>query len=365
MTQNSEFSAAGDDLPIQGYAEGNRELVAAYERYLIARGNAEATRRSYLDTANRLLEVLGSESVVDVERFRIRDLLGVWERSGLTASSIALRTCALRSFFKFIRLTGLTKHNPMLLIATRKVPTRIPTVLTIEQVKTLIEVARDPFERALVEVFYATGVRLSEIVKLRLEDIDWPNRTIRVHKGKGGKDRVVLFGQQAAKAMREYQQWRPSTAGFLFEAPARGGMVYRYGNHWHARFYVDRVQREISIGPIKDLPTMEDARRAFNILAAEIRGFQPMPVRPYRPESIGALIGKLGTRANLGRVHPHALRRAMASHMLQRGANLRVVQDLLGHERLNTTMRYVHLNAEHIRKVAELHPHAGSKRDKR
>jgi site-specific recombinase XerD len=356
------------NTPLKSHARSNRELVESYERYLVARGNAAATRHAYLDAVNRLVDGLGAESVVDLDRAAIRVTLAKWHEKGLTANSIRLHVCALRSFFKFIRLTGLTRHDPMLLVGYRKLPTRLPVVLTVEQVERLIGAARDPFEPAVTEVLYSTGVRVSELVKLRLEDVSWETRTIRVHRGKGGKDRVVLFGSYAEKAMREYQKWRPSTAGFLFEAPPRmGHLVIRdqagkhsKGGSWYACFCVDRVQRFISLGPVRKIGPRACARKVFERLAAKIPGYRPVPARPYTVRAIGKLCHRLAHRAKLGRVHPHALRRAMASHMLQNGGNLRVVQDLLGHEGLNTTMRYTWLDANHIKKVHEkCHPHEG------
>ncbi len=349
-----------DATPVRSFSQANSELVKAYERYLVARGNAGPTIGAYLDAVNRLVESVGAASVVEVERDTIRRVLGDWYKKGLTANSIRLHTCALRSFFKFIRLTGLTKHDPMLLIACRKIPTRLPVVLTIEQVERLIGAAQDPFERAVVEVLYSTGVRVSELIKLRLENISWPSRTIRVHKGKGGKDRVVLFGSYAEKAIQEYQAWRPSQAGFLFEAPARRGHIQATKRGWNGRLYVDRVQRKFRIGSFKEFPTEGEARREFDRIAAQVPGFKPIQARPYWPGSIRGVLNRLAHRAGIDRVHPHALRRAMASHMLQNGGNLRVVQDLLGHERLNTTMRYTWLDANHLKKVHErCHPHEG------
>ena len=188
------------NTPTKSHARSNRELVESYERYLIARGNAAPTIRAYLDGVNRLVDGLGAASVVELERDTIRQTLGQWYDKGLTANSIRLHVCALRSFFKFIRLTGLTKHDPMLLVGYRKLPTRLPVVLTVEQVERLIAAAQDPFERAIMEVLYSTGVRVSELVKLRLEDINRATRTIRVHKGKGRK--IASFCLEATRRRR-------------------------------------------------------------------------------------------------------------------------------------------------------------------
>lgn len=343
---------------VRSYAKTNKELAAAFERYMVARGNSPRTIRSYRDSVKRLVEMLGATSIAEVERDTLRRLLGKLYDRGVCSNSIRLHTGALRAFFKFIRLTGLTKYDPTLGLAHRKIPGRLPRVLTVEEIERLIAAARDPFERAVPEVLYATGVRVSELVSLRLEDIDFASRVIRVHKGKGGKDRVVLFGSKAAQAMRDYLAWRPSQAGFLFEAPARSGRVSVRSGSWYARFYVDRVQREISIGRVKDFPTQEQARREFDRIVSKIPGFRTTPARPYNPRAIVNVLHRLAHRAKLGRVHPHALRRAMACHMLVSGANLRAIQDLLGHERITTTMLYTSLTAENLKAVhTKFHPH--------
>jgi site-specific recombinase XerD len=348
--------------PVRSYAKTNRELAAAFERYMLARGNSPGTIRSYRDSVGRLLDMLGASSIAEVERDTLRGLLGKLYERGLTSSSIRLHTCALRAFFKFIRLTGLTKHDPTFSLPHRKVPGRLPRVLTIEEIEQLIAAASDPFERAVPEVLYSTGVRVSELVSLRLEDIDFDGRVIRVHKGKGGKDRIVLFGGKAAQAMRDYLAWRPSQAGFLFEAPARNGSIFKDCRSakrriWLGACYVDGKQHQISVGRVVDIPTREQARQKFDRIASKISGFRVTLARPYTTKAIGNALHRLAHRAGLGRVHPHALRRAMACHMLVAGANLREIQDLLGHAKLTTTMIYTSLTAENLRAVhAKFHP---------
>jgi integrase/recombinase XerC len=347
--------------PLRSYAKANRELAAAFERYLVARGQPQTTIRAYKAPVLTLIESLGATSIAEVDRARIRLLLADLYQKGLDSNTIRLRTIALRAFFKFIRLTGLTKHDPTLGLAHRKIPGRLQRVLTIEEVERLIAASRDPFERAVAEVFYSTGVRVSELVRLRIEDIDFADGrlgSIRVKSGKGQKDRVVLFGSKAAKAMRDYLAWRPSQAGFLFEAPARSGSIFVHRKCWNARFYAGSVQHEISIGRVQDFPTPAQARREFDRIAAQVPGYRVTPARPYTTKAIGNALHRLAHRASLGRVHPHALRRAMACHMLVSGANLRAIQDLLGHEKLTTTMLYTSLTAENLKAVHQrTHPH--------
>lgn len=350
-------------LPIRSYAQANDELTAAFERYLVARGNSPRTIRAYSLAVGGFVDWLGSRSVGEVERDTIRLWLTDLHKRGLDANTIRLRTAALRAFFKFIRLAGLTKYDPTSAISHRKIPRHVPRVLTVEEIGKLIDAARDPLERAVVEVLYATGVRVSELVKIRLEDIDFADGqlgSIRVHKGKGNKDRVVLFGRKAAEAIRDYLAWRPSQE-FLLEAPARDGSVSLEGRHWHARFYAGARQREISVGSVADLPTLADARKQFERITANIPGFRPIPARPYSARAISNLIGRLGHRAKLGRVHPHALRRAFACHLLASGADLRVIQELLGHERVSTTALYTFLSVRDLKRAHETcHPHGGT-----
>jgi len=246
----------------------------------------------------------------------------------------------------------------MLMISHRKVPGRLPRVLTLQEVEALIAAAQNPFERAVIETLYATGVRVSEFIQLRLENIDFGERLILVKKGKGKKDRYVLFGARAAKAMRDYLDWRPSKT-FLFEAPARHGVIVSSRKSWRARLFVDGVQREMRIGRLGQFRDAEAARREFERIAAKIPGFKPVSARPYHPAAIRLVLKKLAHRAGVERVYPHSLRRAMACHMLSHGADIRAIQELLGHNSLSTTMIYTTLTAQELKRIHDnCHPRA-------
>ena len=316
------MSAAETEV-VKSHAAANEELVAAFERFFIARGNSPATLRAYHETLATLLEFLGSRSLAEVDRPTIRAFLGSYFSRGISASTIEGHASALRAFFKFLRTAEISQYDPTLLLPHRRLPRRLPVVLSVEEVERLINAAEDPFEAAVAEVLYSTGVRVSELVNLRLEDIQWETggshlSSIRVHRGKGGKDRPVLFGRKAAQAIRKYQAWRPSKAGFLFEAPARSGSLCRRGNSWVARIYVDKVQREITLigtlrnGHVPAKPTWTQARREFDRITSQLPGFHPVAARRYTPEAIRNALKRMAWRAGLKRVHPHALRRAFA-----------------------------------------------------
>jgi site-specific recombinase XerD len=353
LTEQSESSG----VPIRSFAQKNLYLVEDFERYLIALGRSESTRRAYLDAVGRLVEVLGSKDAAELDRSDIRKLQSQLLAKGCTANSIRLHVAGIRAFCKFLRLAGLTIHDPTLVLAHRKQPSRLPRVLTAEEIGRLIAAASTALERAVVEVLYATGVRVSELVALRVDDITWSEPgVIRVHRGKGDKDRIVLFGKKAAAAIRKYLGGRET--GFLFEAPARTGEFFGDHASWYARLCVDGVQRCVRLGKFRGL-SEADARAKFERLKAETVGFHAHPAGPYNTRSIRLLLSRLSSRAKVAGLHPHALRRACATHMLQGGADLRAIQELLGHENVTTTMIYTNLQVSDLVAIhARYHPHA-------
>jgi integrase/recombinase XerD len=156
-TRKSIPSAVPSQAVVKSHAESNRELTEAFERYLISRGFSPPTLRSYMDSVNRYVEMLRSTSVVDSTRREIREFQAGLLKRGLHPNSLRLHTIALRGFHKFIRLSGLTKHDPTLLLSHRKLPGRIPRFLTVKEVDKLIAACETPFERAVVEVMLFDG----------------------------------------------------------------------------------------------------------------------------------------------------------------------------------------------------------------
>ena len=350
---------------VRSYAEANKELVAAFCRYLVTLGRSPNTIRNYNETMQRLIEFLGSTSLIEADRAVLRDFLASFVSRGISAHTTHRHYCGLRAFYRSVLLAGESNYDPTFLLSHRKIPYRLPVVLFVEECIRLINAARDPFERAVTEVLYSTAVRVSELVNLRLDDIRWGAdelHSIRIHGGKGNKDRVAYFGSKAAAAIRAYQEFRPSKAGFLFEAPARQGEVFRYGNSWAGRFYVDKVQRTFSIfpkrqrGPGPDNHTRDEAKREFDRLTSKIPGFEPIPPRQYTARAIRLVIKRLADRAGLVHVHPHALRRAAATHLLQHGADLRAVQELLGHKDIGATVIYTHLTIDDLKAAVRQGP---------
>lgn len=316
----------------RSYSDANRELLAAFERYLTARGLSAQTLHGYHADIMPLLESLGPRSIAEVERSEIREHLAKLQARELASASVARHLNALRAFFKFIRLTGLAQHDPMLLVRGYKVGHRKPVVLTVKEIERLIAVARNSFERAIVEVLYATGVRISELVQIQIADIDWAGRSIRVEKGKGGKTRYVLFGKYAEAAMLAYL--RPAS-----DADASAEYSYRGAD---GAWTTHRFRKHPS----------------GLLFAPSLEAHGGLP-GPYSCQRIRHALAQVAFRAGLPGVHPHALRRAMASHMLESGADLRCIQELLGHDRINTTCIYATLSIGKLAEIhARCHPHA-------
>ncbi|MGA8555810.1 MAG: tyrosine-type recombinase/integrase, partial [Candidatus Acidiferrales bacterium] len=257
----------------------------------------------------------------------------------------------------------------------------------------LIEAAKNPLERAVAQVLYSTGMRVSELVKMRIEEINFESRIMRVIKGKGGKSRIVPFGEHAADAIRKYHEWRKLQAGWLFESAGHGirtdypniyvccgrahfpqriqqgpPILRQVGRHfrkyakptWYVQVTLAGKRYHRQIGRVANFPTLEDARREFDRLYGKHPGYHPPEPRALCDREIRYILKRMAARARLTGVTPHALRRAIATHMLESGASMRVVQEILGHERLTTTALYTLLSAAKLSKVhRECHPHGG------
>ena len=266
-------------------------------------------------------------------RADLRAYLAELAGRGLARTSISSRLAALRSFYRYARRQGLVEGDPLAALVTPRLPRRLPKVLRVDQVEDLLDaVATGPTarrakpgvalmlrDRALVETAYAAGLRISELAGLRLADIDLARGEVRV-LGKGRKQRVGLLGGPAREALAAYlEAGRPAlrAAG----ASASGDL----------------------------------AREDDGTLFLNARG-GPLGVRGLRYR-----VDQLLRRAGLPEgASVHTLRHSFASHLLEGGADLRVVQELLGHESLATTQVYTHVSAGRLRSVyRQAHPRAG------
>jgi site-specific recombinase XerD len=292
----------------------------AYLAALAARDVSEHTQRSYRTAIAQFLDWLDTRPGTDWERpgrIELRAYLAELSDRGMSRSSIASRIAALRSFYRHARREGWVPGDPWAAVMTPRLPKRLPQVLAVDDVERLLDgvagstsealVLRD---RAIVETAYAAGLRISELASARVADLDLRRGELRV-LGKGRKERIGLLGAPARDAL----------AAYVAEARPR---LLRNAADDHGTLFVNSAG-----GPLG------------------VRGLR------YR-------IDRLVRRTGLpGGVSPHTLRHSFASHMLEGGADLRVVQELLGHESLATTQVYTHVSPGRLRSAyRQAHPRA-------
>jgi integrase/recombinase XerC len=278
----------------------------------------------------------------------VRAYLGELYRAGTSRASAARKLAAVRTFGRYLRRERLLASDPASLVASPRREQKIPAHLSIDEMNTLLEMPdrSTPLGRrdqAMLELFYASGLRLSELVGLDLDDVNLRSRVVRV-LGKGGKERQVPLNHAAADAIRTYLGDR--------DALVRGSLA------------------EVEIPDEDDPPRWRGGRGSGSRAALARRAARhAAPEHPlfvnYRggrlsPRSVHRLVRRYVAMCStrLG-VSPHALRHSFATHLLERGADLRGIQELLGHARLSTTQRYTHVNAAQLIEVyRKAHPRA-------
>jgi integrase/recombinase XerC len=292
-----------------------KTAIEAFVRHLDRERNASAhTRRAYRKDLEQFLaharEQLAREvAPADIDHLLIRSFLARLHERGLKKASAARKLAALRTFFRYLCREGVLETNPARALLSPRTERRIPVHLEEHEIASLLDVPGEGLgparARAILELFYATGIRCGELVGLDVDDVDMDTRMVRV-LGKGRKERVVPFGRPAGEALRRYADHRRATmprSGALFVNKRGGRLTDRY-----VRYIV--------------------AERLLQMAASR-------------------------------RISPHALRHSFATHLLERGADLRAIQELLGHASLSTTQRYTHVNARHILDVyRKTHPRA-------
>jgi integrase/recombinase XerC len=286
-----------------------QEIISRYRNYLEAERNASPyTVRNYITDLVDFLQFLKSQqisSLKEVDKHSLRNYLSQLLDRGFVKASIARKLSAIRSFYGYLLREGMVPVNPLVSTSSPKLDKRLPSFLTLSEVERLLEAPdvsnpRGLRDRALLEVLYASGLRVSELVNLDLAQVNLETNEIRVW-GKGSKERMVLMGQPAARAIITYlKRGRPALLG---KKKTDALFLNRYGD----RLVERRVQRIL-----EKYATTVGVRR---------------------------------------RVYPHMLRHTFATHLLDGGADLRVVQELLGHASLSTTQIYTHISQSQARKV--------------
>jgi len=285
-----------------------KDPLTAFLAYLeVERRASPHTVKSYRGDLEDFRTWVGSRASgpAELDVRDVRAYLATLHTRGLDPVSIARKLAAIRSWFRFLRRRGVVSDNPARQIRGPRLAQKLVSFLPIDETVALMD-AGDPAatarDRAIVELLYASGLRVSELVGLDLRDVDLAEMTVRV-LGKGGKERIVPFGDAAARALRACLDVRGASAGPVF-LNRRGGRLTVRSVHTIVRRHA----------------------RAAGIVR---------------------------------RVSPHTLRHTFATHLLDSGADLRMIQELLGHSRLSTTQRYTHVGSDQLLRIYDAaHPRA-------
>lgn len=310
-----------------------RDHLKSFLAYLkLNRHVSPHTVRAYESDVSQYLAWVASETgkkmsqlePADLDMTSVRGHIAALNQAGKARSSVARKLSGLRTFVKYLRREDIIDHDPTAMAVAPKRDHTIPTHLSEPEIERLIESpdTGDPLgrrDRAILELFYASGLRLSELVAIDLEDVNLSGRMVRV-MGKGGKERLLPFNQSALAALKA---WLADRARILAGRPQAVSPKRRKGAEADPLF-------------INYRGTRLTGRSVDRLL------------RRY--------VAQCSTRMGIS---PHALRHSFATHLLQRGADLRAIQELLGHSRLSTTQRYTHVNAAQLIDVyRKSHPRA-------
>jgi integrase/recombinase XerC len=273
------------------------------------------TRKAYTGDLENFTAYVGSRKWREIDHITIRGFLSHLYEKGLGKTSVARSLAAVRSLYRWLAQEGVVEQNPAALVSTPKLPKKLPRVPTMEEMNSVLdgqmpEVASFPArDRLMLELLYGCGIRNSELVGINIDDISVTNEAILI-RGKGKKERYVPFGDAVKSALGPYLPVRQSV--------------------------------------------LSECRKNTPALLINQRGGR------LTTRSVGRIIKKIAVAKGLSPdVHPHTLRHAFGTHMLEEGADLRAIQEMLGHERLSTTQRYTQLSMKHLLNVYDqTHPRA-------
>jgi integrase/recombinase XerC len=288
-------------------------------RHLRERNASAHTIKAYSGDLYNFASFIGPRDWKTIDHIAIRSFLSHLYDKGLSKTSVARSLAALRSLYRWLAQEGAVEQNPAKLVSTPRLAKKLPRVPTIEEMNSMLdgkmpEVASFPErDQLMFELLYGCGIRNSELVGINLDDISLSNGAILI-RGKGKKERFVPFGGSALAALSVYLPWRLQLLQTLKTTASKG------------------------------TPALLLNQRGGRLTT----------------RSVGRIVKRIAVAKGLSpEVHPHTLRHAFGTHMLEEGADLRAIQELLGHERLATTQRYTQLSVKHMMNVYDqTHPRA-------
>ena len=276
------------------------QIISQYLEYLeLEKGLSQNTIDAY---RRDLSDVEISESVEDVnnvDRMTINSYVRKLRENRLAPTSVIRKVASLRGFFKWAFSSGIINNNPASTLEQPKVPQRLPKVVSVKEIEEMLHNNLTPLEHVMMELLYSCGLRVSELVNLKLNDIDLSSKYVRCF-GKGSKERIIPMGETAKSVIKEYLLTRDL-------------LIKKYN--------IDSKKLLI-----KDNGNFISRQDVYNFIHAQ-----------------GKLIHK--------NISPHTLRHSFATHLLENGADLRIVQELLGHSDVSTTQLYTHISKKRLKEV--------------
>ena len=274
------------------------QIIGEYLEYLelekgLANNTLEAYRRDLSEFAKNV------ENIDSVNRMTINSFVRTLREKKLAPTSVIRKIASIRGFFKWAYSSGIIKQNPASTLEQPKVPQRLPKVITIKEVEELLHENLTPLEHVVMELLYSCGLRVSELVNLKLSDIDLASKYVRCF-GKGSKERIIPMGEVAKQIIKEY-------------LPERDLLIKKYNLKTKNLFILSNGR-------------LINRQDVYNLIHER-----------------GKLIHK--------NISPHTLRHSFATHLLENGADLRVVQELLGHSDVSTTQLYTHISKKRLKEV--------------
>lgn len=295
------------------------KAIRDFENHMeVVRNLSPHTRRNYSADLRQFREFLKStgKDGIDIDHMVIRAFLGSLYRRKVKKVTISRKIAALRAFFKYLLREGRVKNNPAEMVQAPQADKYLPTFLPVDEMFSLLGVKFKPDalglrDRAVIELLYSSGIRVSELTGLNMDDIDFTQHLMKV-RGKGRKERIVPVGDPALVAVKDYLERRGELA------------KKEVGNYAEKPLFISRIGTRLT------------------------------------PRSVGRIVDKYVGMSGINRkIGPHALRHTFATHLMDAGADMRVIQELLGHESLSTTQKYTSVSVNRLMEVYDnAHPKA-------
>ena len=276
------------------------EIISQYLEYLeVEKGLAQNTIDAYRRDLYSFVEGINLEALADIDRMQINSYIRTLKERKLAPTSVIRKVASLRGFFKWATSMNIIEKKPASNLEQPKEPQRLPKVISLKEIEEILHSDLNPLQELIIELLYSCGLRVSELANIKTTDIDKSSKYVRCF-GKGSKERIIPIGKKAIKAIEDY-------------LPQRDLLVKKYNL------------------PTKKLLINESGRL-------------------INRQDIYNLIHKKGKDIHKN-ISPHTLRHSFATHLLENGADLRVVQELLGHSDVSTTQLYTHISKKRLKEV--------------